>query len=543
MIFAMGALLALQGYWILNAVEVKKDQFDRNVRTALMQTAKKLEQAEVLYVARQKLTNSNQHKLENISSEYLKINDTLLRKKIQQHDIVLNSIYNENFFKEYEKKIKHISSRIPMNTIKGSEYINEQLQKENDNLKKFISSNDSLEAKYAAVQALNNWLDSGGIKQPEQKYLPRIDTHSHKVNLEVVKGIIHDLMLGERSIADRMGHTMLDTLLKSELANMGINIPFKYAVEDKGKIALESNSEYDFEDGYKIRLFPGDSYNNNQFLHVDFPDKEDVIYDNLIWLLAISVLLVILVGGIFYYSANSLISERKLAKVKNDFINNMTHELKTPVSSISLALEYLQDKEIHKTEEKSSKYLRIIRDENERLNQQITKVLQAARLEEKQIKLAQEKVNIVEILELSIETLDVQLKNGKTRVSFTDKTSNPITLGDSQHLGNVFQNLLDNAIKYSNEYLHLEIKVFNLDEDIIQVDIKDDGIGIAPEEKEHIFDKFYRVSTGNLHDVKGFGLGLNYVKNMIEQHQGDIFVKSVLNQGSTFSVQLKTFKK
>lgn len=536
MILAMGSLVALQWYWIRNAITVKKEQFERNVKTALMETVRKIEQEEVLYVAHQRLANQEQNKLFAVPTN--KINDEALRKKILEHDIVLNSIYNETFFREFNKKVENLGEKVPGNKEKVSEYINEKLKQENENLKKFIKNNDDLEKKFTEINEMNRWMDSTGLYNKSHTLFSSKEVYSSGINLDLVKGIIHDLMLGERSIAERMGTVMLDTLLRNELNNMGIQVPFQYAVEDKGLIVLASPSKKINNDSYKIRLFPADSFQNNQFLHVSFPQKDNYIFKNLLWVFAISTLLILLVGGIFYYSANSLISERRLAKVKNDFINNMTHELKTPVSSISLALEVIQDKEVVKTEEKTSRYLSIIKEENQRLALQIEKVLQMAKLEENQIQLVFESVNINEVIREVLKNMEVHLEHKLLQLNLYLEAKDAIVTADKVHLTNVFYNLLDNALKYSKDHLTLEIRTSNPTKNEVTIQIIDDGIGVDSTEIDRVFEKFYRVPTGDLHDVKGFGLGLSYVKNMVRLHKGTVQLKSKLNVGSTFTITL-----
>lgn len=536
MIFAMGALVALQGYWIKNAIHVQEEQFDRNVKTALVATVRKIEQEEMMYVAQQRLARRDQNKLIILSEETRKINEDLLRKKILEHDIVLNSLYNETFFREYSRKIDNMGEKIPENKIKATEYINEKLRQENENLKNFIKSSEPLEARYNEIRQMNRWLDSAGVGERPLFFPGELNTGT--VNLDLMKGIILDLMLGERTIPDRMGHLMLDTLLRDELQNMGIQIPFQYAVEDKGQVVLTSVHDPLLSNSYKIRLFPGDSFRNNQFLYVAFPERENFIYKNLVGLFTVSTVLVMLVGGIFYYSANSLISERRLAKVKNDFINNMTHELKTPVSSISLALEVIRDREVVKTEERINRYLGIIGEENQRLASQIDKVLQMARLEQEQVALSCEVLHLHELLAHVIAHMEVQLTRPNVHFSLAPDATEALVNGDRIHLTNIFCNLLDNALKYSKETVHLKVQTSNPGDHRIRIDISDNGIGIPPAETTRIFEKFYRVSTGDVHDVKGFGLGLSYVKTMVEMHKGSVHLKSVPGEGSVFSIYL-----
>ncbi|MCD8539392.1 MAG: HAMP domain-containing histidine kinase [Leadbetterella sp.] len=273
-----------------------------------------------------------------------------------------------------------------------------------------------------------------------------------------------------------------------------------------------------------------------------FPERENFIYKNLIGLFTVSTVLVMLVGGIFYYSANSLISERRLARVKNDFINNMTHELKTPVSSISLALEVIRDKDVVKTEEKTNRYLGIIGEENQRLASQIDRVLQMARLEQKQVNLNLEELDLHDLLRTVSANMEVQLTRERVHFSLLAGAAKTRVNGDRVHLTSIFHNLLDNALKYSKETVHLKIQTSNPDNQRICIDIADDGIGIPASETGRIFEKFYRVSTGDVHDVKGFGLGLSYVKSMVEMHQGSVHLKSTPGEGSVFSIYLPLIK-
>ncbi len=528
MVLALTALVALQGYWILNAYQAQKEQFDRTVKTALLETVRKIEQEEVTYVARQRLANQQLSKLQKVTKETESFNDAFLKKKIWEHDIVLNSIYNETFFREFSDKLNNLGEKVPENRERATDYINQQLKQENENLKSFIKSNETLEKKYDEIKELNRSIDSVSLPLLHSQSLDKFPT---VINLDLVKGIIHDLMLGERSVAERMGHIMLDTLLKEELWNLGIKLPFQYSVEEKGKVVMASPDMIKSSDGYKVRMFPGDSFQNNQVLNVQFPDKGNFIFLNLLGLFGLSTLLVVLVGGVFYYAATSLISERRLAKVKNDFINNMTHELKTPVSSISLAVQAIEDKDVPAA--KTERYLEIIKEENSRLGLQIEKVLQMAQNE---VQVNLETLDVHVILESVKHNMEVQLHDTVCKMKL--EAFQTRVMGDKVHLTNIFYNLIDNAIKYSKKTLELEIHTGNTANHEIQIDIKDNGIGIAPEEIPRVFDNFYRVSTGDVHDVKGFGLGLSYVKKMAEMHKGSVKLVSKPGLGSTFTIKL-----
>jgi two-component system phosphate regulon sensor histidine kinase PhoR len=221
--------------------------------------------------------------------------------------------------------------------------------------------------------------------------------------------------------------------------------------------------------------------------------------------------------------------------MKNDFINNMTHELKTPISTVSLACEALQDKEISQNKGFLNNYIQVIRDENDRLGQQVEKVLQMARLEKKDFKLKLEKLDMHDIIDRAMANIKLQVEKRGGNIHCELHASRTRLVTDEVHMTNILNNLLDNANKYSPENPDITIRTENIGTGI-KIIISDKGIGMSKEELKKIFDKFYRVSTGNLHDVKGFGLGLAYVKTMVNALDGEIDVSSTPGKGSRFEI-------
>jgi two-component system phosphate regulon sensor histidine kinase PhoR len=215
----------------------------------------------------------------------------------------------------------------------------------------------------------------------------------------------------------------------------------------------------------------------------------------------------------------------------------MTHELKTPVSTIALALEVIKDKEVNKSPEKTERYLNIITEENQRLGTQIEKVLQIAKLEKGDLNLNFEPIDINEVLDQVVKNQSVALEQFGVKLNLDLKAEETIVSADSVHLTNIFFNLVDNAIKYAKEQPEISIATSNSDSEMF-ISISDKGIGIPKDQLSKIFDKFYRVPKGDLHDVKGYGLGLSYVKNMVELHKGKIVVNSKINEGTEFLVTL-----
>lgn len=356
---------------------------------------------------------------------------------------------------------------------------------------------------------------------------------------ELVKNVLTDVIHGSRDIYERLDRQTLDTLLKKELKSRGISIPYQYGVKNSSNMIFSSFAvNYTPEllkKAYKVLLFPNDLQPQNHFLYVYFPDTQGFILRNMWSVFLSSILLFLAVGGVFYSSISTMLKQKKLADIKNDFINNMTHEFKTPISTISLAVEVMKDSDVKKDSGKMNRYLNIIQDENRRLGTQVEKVLQMALLDKGEVKLRLDSVDIHETIEQVLTNLSVQIEQKNGIVNLELEADNSEIVADEVHLTNIIYNLLDNANKYSPENPEITIRTENVDS-LLKISISDKGIGMTKDQVARIFERFYRVPTGNLHDVKGFGLGLSYVKKMVELHNGQIFVESKLGEGSKFEI-------
>jgi two-component system phosphate regulon sensor histidine kinase PhoR len=239
-----------------------------------------------------------------------------------------------------------------------------------------------------------------------------------------------------------------------------------------------------------------------------------------------------MIGGIFFASVNTMMNQKKLSLIKNDFINNMTHEFKTPISTISLAVDVMRDKDIQKNPDK---YLNIIKDENSRLAGQVEKVLQMALLDKGQVKLNLTEVNLHEVIDQVVQNLGVQVEQKGGELVMDLNAKDPVLDADEVHMTNIIYNLIDNANKYSPEKPQIRVATENTPMGL-KISVEDKGLGMSKDELNRIFEKFYRVSTGNVHDVKGFGLGLSYVKKMVSLHGGTIEVQSSPGKGTLFEL-------
>jgi two-component system, OmpR family, phosphate regulon sensor histidine kinase PhoR len=336
--------------------------------------------------------------------------------------------------------------------------------------------------------------------------------------------------------------SQLDSLILIELNTHGIDTRFEFGIynPEKDTFLLEKDPgmrKLLIENGSAARLFITDMFTSPEYILLYFPHEKQFLLTELWGMLLISIILIIVIVYSFTYTITTIFRQKKLSEMKNDFINNMTHEFKTPISTISLACEALSDHDIIRTPEFTESYISIILEENKRLATMAEKILQTAVIEKGQLKMKRESINIHEIITDVIKNIRIQVEIKDGIIRKQCKATNPLILGDKVHLTNLVYNLLDNANKYSPRKPVITLRTENTSNGII-LTIEDHGIGISKGEQKKIFDKLYRVPTGNIQEVRGFGLGLSYVKAIVEEHHGRITVDSEINKGTIFKVFL-----
>jgi two-component system phosphate regulon sensor histidine kinase PhoR len=356
---------------------------------------------------------------------------------------------------------------------------------------------------------------------------------------QLAKEVFSDFLFKERPILQRIQPGYIDSLIRKELADKGVKLPYSFGIQSSAqKWTYLSSPEIKTQKAvFEADLFPNDLHPSKNVLKIYFPDSGTFIWQTMGLSLAGSGLLLLVMIGCFYFAVLTILRQKKLATVKNDFINNMTHEFKTPITSISLATQLLQEELKPGKNESMLRYLGIIKDENTRLGQQVERVLQTAQMEKEEITLKRKKVDISALVHQVAEINGplIESVNGSLVVN-VDKLPSTVEL-DEVHISNVLNNLIDNAVKYSPSNPQVEILARSQDQGI-SIQVKDHGMGMPKEALSNIFDAFYRVPTGNVHNVKGFGLGLSYVKKIVEAHGGKVHVKSKLGEGSTFEIYL-----
>ncbi len=515
-------LIGVQLFWINNAVSLKQEEFNLQVNQALNYVSENLEKQEAI----RKLKSHQEGKflfLKSDSSEYYQggvFPDSgyqyhIMRKVSQQNGIVELEIVEGD---TQSTSRKHIISDV-------------------SNIDRFDDL--SLELK-----------SDGGSRLRDQDMSDYMDSTMKKklVNKTVlVNDIVRSLIevdLSE-SIEQRVRPKLIDSLLSHFLGKHGIDANYQFRVLDENnEVRIQSVNKYKGveEAGvYSIQLFPKDIIQDKVFLEVSFPGKTGFLLKTLWIMLLTSIAFVIGIIYTYYVALRTIINQRKLSEIRNDFINNMTHELKTPISTISLACEILDDKEVQTNHDNLSRYVSMIKTENKRLAQQVEKVLQSAIWGTGGFSLKLEERSLNNVVNEAVEKMKIKGDERNAHIEFAPNVQDMKVEIDALHFSNAVSNLIDNALKYSKNDPRIDISITSLNGGA-NVVVSDNGIGISKDNQKKIFDKMYRVPTGNLHDVKGFGLGLNYVKTIAEKHGGYVTVDSQLGKGSTFTIYIPTEK-
>ncbi len=368
----------------------------------------------------------------------------------------------------------------------------------------------------------------------------------YKYQRAVLDEVLYNMLYqaSEKPLQGRINFGKLDQYLKSELANNGILLPYHFRVLRGDGEEVYRCSDYSYTEGdnkYKEIIFKNDPPGHMAVLEVNFPTSllNNYIYSSVKFMIP-SILFTFVLLITFVITLYMVFRHKKITEMKNDFINNMTHEFKTPISTISLAAQMLQDQTIAKSPEMFSKLSGAITSETKRLRFQVDKVLQMSMFDNKNnASLKMKELDANELISGIVNTFTVKVEQSGGKLSWELDAEDPYIYVDEMHFTNVVFNLMDNAVKYRRQDvpLELEVRTWNSNNNFM-LSVKDNGIGLRKEDLKKIFDKFYRVHTGNVHDVKGFGLGLAYVKQIVQAHKGTIRAESELGVGTTFVIVL-----
>ena len=271
------------------------------------------------------------------------------------------------------------------------------------------------------------------------------------------------------------------------------------------------------------------------------PHQKSIVLKEIAGLIFIAILFTLIIISAFFLTLRTLLIQKKLGEIKSDFINNMTHEFKTPLATISLAVDALKNEKVVGDKEKTAYFTGIIKEENKRMNKQVETILQAALLDKQEVQLNLKKLSANELIKNAVNNIMLPLQEKAGVLDVKLEAAKDMVMADEVHFTNFVNNLLDNALKYSKENPHIKLSTSNTG-NLFRIKIEDNGIGMSKETLSRIFEKFYRAHTGNVHNVKGFGLGLSYVKTMVEAHKGTIKAESTVGKGSAFTISFPLAK-
>ncbi|MBO6631190.1 MAG: HAMP domain-containing histidine kinase, partial [Psychroserpens sp.] len=337
----------------------------------------------------------------------------------------------------------------------------------------------------------------------------------------------------------RITNEEVSELLGSQFASSGIDTPFEYAIYDKDlstKIQSE-NFDLNIKSTMGIPVFADNENKSDYTLYVDFPERRRFLLSSILGMIVLSIVFTSIIILAYSSAIYQLIRQRQISQIKTDFINNMTHEFKTPIATINLALDSIKNPKIIQDQEKVTRYLKMIKDENKRMHAQVENVLRISKLEKNELNISKERLKLHDLIEDAVTHVELIVEDRKGYVKTHLNADKSSVLANDTHFTNVIVNILDNAIKYSDNAPKVDVYTENVGNNIL-LKISDQGHGMSKQVQKRVFEKFFREHTGNVHNVKGHGLGLAYVKRIVDDHQGHISVESEKGKGSTFIIKL-----
>ena len=504
---ALVGIILVQVFWIKNTIDITEKQFTSNVQFSLAKVSDDIRQREF---------DDFYKKLAETYQEGERLKESDIRKFIFEK---LDTVNNERF--TYSQSIIEANYKVPT----------EFFENDSINFTEVFSKEE-----FVVVRDVN--VDSDGVFNdiPEEKYVKigRLES-AEKATLEPW----FDAYTNRLPIHQRVSKQEITFRLERELLSRGIDTDFKYGIYNNG-LATQVKSGYfrkEASRNYMVPMFADEDGNSDYQLYVTFPQKKNFIMSSIVEILGLSIFFILIIILAFVSALYQLIKQKQISEIKTDFINNMTHEFKTPIATINLALDAIKNPKIISDEEKVQRYVSMIRTENKRMHAQVENVLRISKLEKNQLEVVKEALDIHDVISDAITHVDLIVNDRRGSIKSHLNAQLSEFLGNAFHFKNVIVNILDNAIKYSEKEPRIEINTENTAKNII-IKISDNGIGMSKSVQKNVFKKFYREERGNIHNVKGHGLGLSYVKKIVEIHQGEVYVESEKGQGSTFIIKL-----
>ncbi len=499
-------IIFVQAYFINNTLINEKNQFTLNVKRSLSFVSKAIEDKEFAVF---------DNKLQEFIEKGGKPDTTALSEIIlkYQDDANNETVIFRNGILEESYKIPSLFFEIGLDSI--------SLNRVHSNQETKVYSNNNLtgEFKISPEKSFQNIQSMSPLQQAH--FIAA--TRERFKNIPVYKRITSEEVSG---------------FLKKQLKNNGIDINFEFAIYDKDLATKVQSDDFEVSSAtLGVPVFLDNNGESDYRLYVDFPERNKFLFSTILKMLLLSVIFTTIIIVAYSSAVYQLIKQRKISQIKTDFINNMTHEFKTPIATINLALDSIKNPKIIGDQEKVMRYLGMIKDENKRMHAQVENVLRISKLEKNELNISKDRVKLHDLVEDAITHVELIVEDRKGYVKTHLEAAKSSVLANESHFTNVIVNILDNAIKYSDDAPKIDVYTENVGNNIL-LKIADQGNGMSKQVQKRVFEKFYREHTGNVHNVKGHGLGLAYVKRIVEDHQGHISVESEKGKGSVFTIKL-----
>ncbi|HLN55296.1 MAG TPA: HAMP domain-containing sensor histidine kinase [Bacteroidales bacterium] len=520
MLLSVVGIILVQIVWIRDAVRIQNDSFNNSVAISLNNARNNIEFSRKMnflnnFLPEDPLTSVSEgirFKIESYSSQQ----GNGLRFNITNQTITGNSdsakIRSQSYYMDGDTSV-----------VSDSTYVMTSPDKD-DKLPIFGGNG------YRSEQ--------GSLYIKQNEYINWLQKHSGEFQ-NLSDQMIAEIYQWEKTL--ELDPREISNALNRSLAFTNIETPFEFAVIRNGVVQDGTYKNADSDDflksRYKVWLFPDNILEQDILLSVVFPEKTNYVLGSMVWILGGSMLFSLFILATFALSLYFIITTKKVSEMKSDFINNMTHEFKTPIATISLAADTITNPKVIKDESSVRHFVGMIKKENSRMNKKVETILQIASLDKKEIDFRFENVSMHTIIGHAVDSIDIQVQQKNGRIILDLNAEEPVICGDTEHLTNLVNNFLDNALKYSPETPEITVSTRNVDKGLLMT-IEDKGIGMSKAVQSKIFERFYRQTSGNVHDVKGFGLGLNYARAIIDAHKGNVTVFSEPGKGTKFEIFL-----
>jgi len=497
-------LVLIQIYWIKNVLKIEEERFERKANDALLMVAKNIDRNEAVKTISKKILTSKDGKIIVQSDSSRKILNEKLTSHTQFNLIKADSHVTPHL--KYQLSIKNDKSKseAEIHIVKTDTSMKNRIRQENFVWK---TMTDSLIVKKRAF----------------------------------VDNVVADLiMISQQEIEDRLSKRQLDSLINSELRNRGINSEYYFGIlktfNDSLVLVKDGTSAKELKkSNLNTILFQDEFFGHPNKLFIYFPNKTSYLFTSVAGMLSLSAFIILMVIFVFYKTLQMFLKQKKLSEIKDDLINNITHEFKTPISTISIACEALQEPNLYKKIESIHKYSGIIKEENERLRMMVETFLNTVAVENGSFNITKEQINLISVINSVVNKFFEILISRQGKIELELNNEIPSINSDRFHFSNILSNLIDNAINYCDKSPLIIIKT-SFDGESIKISISDNGVGISNDQLNKIFDTFYRVPTGNIHNVRGNGIGLSYCNKMVTALGGELSVTSTIGIGSTFEI-------